>query len=51
VHLNQHMKLTGGVGYRLTGDPYYGYYGYYGYSNGRINGVTGSVALQISGGS
>ena len=51
VHLNQHMKLTGGVGYRLTGDPYYGYYGYYGYSNGRINGVTGSVALQISSGS
>ena len=51
VHLNQHLKLTGGVGYRLTGDPYYGYYGYYGYSNGPISGVTGSVGLQISGGS
>ena len=51
VHLNEHMRLTGGVGYRLTGDPYYGYYGYYGYSNSRINGVTGGVALQISGGS
>jgi hypothetical protein len=51
VHLNQHMKLTGGVGYRLTGDPYYGYYGYYGYNNSPLNGVTGSVSLQISGGS
>ena len=50
VHLSQHMKLTGGVGYRLTGDPHYGYYGYYGYDNSRINGVTGSVALQIGGG-
>jgi hypothetical protein len=50
VHLNQHMKLTGGVGYRFTGDPYYGYYGYSGYGNSRINGVTGSVGLQIGGG-
>ena len=50
VHLNQHVKLTGGVGYRLTGDPYYGYYGSYGYGNGRINGVTGSIGLQIGGG-
>lgn len=50
VHLNEHMKLTGGVGYRLTGNPYYGYYGYYGYGTSRINGVTGSVALQVSGG-
>ena len=51
VHLNQHMKLTGGVGYRLTGDPYYGSYGYNGYGNDRIDGVTGSVSLQIGGGS
>jgi len=50
VHLNEHMKLTGGVGYRLTGDPYYGYYGSYGYGTSRINGVTGSVGLQIGGG-
>ena len=50
VHLNQHMKLTGGVGYRLTGDLYDGYYSSYGYGNSRINGVTGSVALQIGGG-
>jgi hypothetical protein len=50
VHLNQHMKLTGGVGYRLTGDPYYGFYGSYGYGTSRINGVTGSVGLQIGGG-
>jgi hypothetical protein len=49
-HLSEHMKLTGGVGYRLTAQPYYGYNGCCGYSNGRINGVTGSVALQIVGG-
>jgi hypothetical protein len=50
VHLNEHMKLTGGVGYRLTGDPYYGYYGYNGYGNNQLHGVTGSIALQIGSG-
>jgi hypothetical protein len=49
VHLHEHLKLTGGVGYRLTGDPYYGHYGYYDHGNSHINGVTGSVALQIGG--
>jgi len=47
LHLSGHMTLTGGVGYRLTGDPYYGYYGY---SDSRLNGVTGTVSLQIGGG-
>ena len=50
VHLNRHMTLTGGAGYRFTGDPYYGYYGYSGYSTGSLNGVTGTVSLQIGGG-
>jgi len=51
LHLTDHMKLTGGVGYRLTADPYsYGYYGCCGYNTSRVNGVTGSVALQIGGG-
>src|SRR5262245_26951514 len=45
LHLNEHMKLTGGVGYRFTGVPYY-----YGYGDSLINGVTGSVSLQIGGG-
>lgn len=51
VHLNRYLKLTGGVGYRLTGNGYYGYYGYYGGPHDdRVHGVTGSVALQIGGG-
>jgi hypothetical protein len=51
VHLNQHMKLTGGVGYRLTGDPYHGYYGGYdSYGHNYLHGVTGSIGLQIGGG-
>jgi hypothetical protein len=50
VHMGEHMKLTGGVGYRLTGDPYYGYYGYYGYTDSRLNGVTGTISLQIGAG-
>jgi hypothetical protein len=44
------MKLTGGVGHILTGDPYYGDYGSCHYGNSRINGVTGSIGLQIGGG-
>ena len=27
VRVNRHVTLTGGVGYRFTGDPYWGYYG------------------------
>ena len=49
LHMNQHMTLTGGVGYRITGDPYWGYYGSYGYINS-TSGVTGTVSLQIGGG-
>ena len=37
-------------GHRLTGDPYDGEYRFYGYGNSRINGVTGSIGLQIGGG-
>ena len=47
VHVNRHMTLTGGVGYRFTGDPYYGYNGY---DTGGLNGVTGTVSLQIGAG-
>jgi len=50
VHVNRHMTLTGGVGYRFTGDPYWGYYGYNGYDTGGLNGVTGTVSLQIGAG-
>ena len=51
VHIKKHIALSGGVGYRITGDPYYGgYYGYDGYGTGAINGVTGSVSLQIGAG-
>jgi hypothetical protein len=50
VRMTGHMTLSGGVGYRFTGDPYWGYYGYNGYSNGGLNGVTGTVSLQIGGG-
>ena len=46
VHMSKHLTLSGGVGYRLTGDPYWGYYGS-DLSNGRFNGVTGTVSLQI----
>jgi len=49
VHMNRHLALTGGVGYRFTGDPYWGY-GYNGYSTDGLNGVTGTVSLQIGGG-
>jgi hypothetical protein len=47
VHVNRHVALSGGVGYRVTGDPYWGYYGYGGYDNGALNGVTGTVSVQI----
>jgi hypothetical protein len=49
VRIARQMRLVGGVGYRFTGIGYgYGYYGYgYGYSSDRLNGVTGSVSLQI----
>ena len=43
VQLNRHLKLTGGVGYRLVS----GVRG----SDRRVRGTTGSVALQIGGGS
>jgi hypothetical protein len=50
VHMNKHLSLSGGVGYRFTGDPYWGYYGYNGYNHDALNGVTGTVSLQIGGG-
>ena len=46
VQMNKHLTLSGGVGYRFTGDPYWGYYGY-DLSTSRFNGVTGTVSLQI----
>jgi hypothetical protein len=50
VHMNKHLSLSGGVGYRFTGDPYWGYYGYNGYNHDALNGVTGTVSLHIGGG-
>jgi len=48
VRLSKHLRLTGGVGYRFAGrddhrDPFGGDF--------RLSGATGSVALQIGGGS
>jgi hypothetical protein len=43
VHLSEHFKLTGGVGYRFINGARR--------ADERIRGVTGSVALQIGGGS
>ena len=51
VQMNKHMALSGGVGYRFTGDPYWGhYYGYNGYGTSALNGVTGTVSVHIGGG-
>ncbi len=47
VRVHRHITLTGGVGYRFTGDPYWGYSGY---DNGGLDGVTGTVSLQIGAG-
>jgi hypothetical protein len=44
------ISADGRRGHRLTGDPYDGEYRLYGYGNSRINGVTGSIGLQIGGG-
>lgn len=44
VRLNSHVKLTGAAGYRFTGTDRRGF------DSGRLNGATGSVGLQISGG-
>jgi len=49
VHMNKHLSLTGGVGYRFAGEPYWGYYG--GFTNDGLSGVTGTVSLHIGGGS
>jgi hypothetical protein len=53
VRFAKHARLTGGVGYRFTGNGWYNnYYGYsYGYPGYTPNGVTGSVGVQIGGGS
>jgi len=51
LHLNGHMKVTGGIGYRVTGDPYHNYYGAYdSYGQNYLHGVTGSIGLQIGSG-
>jgi hypothetical protein len=50
VQMNRHMAISGGVGYRFTGDPYWGYYGYNGFDTGALNGVTGSVSVHIGSG-
>lgn len=49
VQVNRHISLTGGVGYRFAGEPYWGYYG--GYGNADVSGVTGTVSLHIGSGS
>jgi hypothetical protein len=44
VRLNSHLKLTGAAGYRFAGADRRGF------DNFRLNGATGAVGLQISGG-
>jgi hypothetical protein len=50
VHVAQHVRLTGGVGYRFVDSYRYHnyYYPYYDYDN-HLSGVTGSIAVQIGG--
>ena len=47
VNLSKHLRLTGGVGYRFIG----GERGFRRSTRDRLRGATGSVALQIGGGS
>jgi len=52
VRFNRHVRLTGGVGYRFTGHYYgYGYYGspYPGHLS--PDGWTGTIGVQLGGGS
>jgi hypothetical protein len=47
VHINDHLRLTGGIGYRFAGSGYwYNPYDYYGHN--RLSGVTGTIGLHIS---
>ena len=43
IRLTRNVRLTGGVGYRVTSSE--------GRNDDRLRGATGSVALQIGGGS
>lgn len=43
VHLTKHVRLTGGAGYRFIGAK--------GRDNNRLSGASGSVGLQVGGGS
>lgn len=45
VRLSKQMRLTAGVGYRFTGSEHHGF------GSDRLDGTTGSLALQIGGGS
>ena len=47
VNLSKHLRLTGGVGYRFIGSER----GFERSARDRLRGATGSVALQIGGGS
>jgi hypothetical protein len=49
LHMNRHVAVAGGVGYRFAGEPYWGYYGS-SFSNGNLSGVTGTVSVQIGSG-
>ena len=52
VHMSKNVRLAFGAGYRFTGS-WYGGYGYdpYAVSYGRLSGATGSIGVQILGGS
>jgi hypothetical protein len=45
IKLPMRMRLAAGVGYRFTGNDHRGI------GSDRLNGATGSLALQIGGGS
>ena len=52
VRFSKNARLTGGVGYRFTGNGWYNNYYYYGYpGHNSPSGWTGSFGVQIGGGS
>jgi hypothetical protein len=51
VTLSKNVRISGGVGYRFTGNGWYGpYYYSSGYPGNGPSGVTGSIGLHIVGG-
>ena len=52
IRFSEHVRLTGGAGYRFTGNGWYNNYYYYGYpGNTSPSGWTASVGVQFGSGS